>query len=130
MTNCSLPTYDFIWLASYFVSDSAVTQFCLELLNVKISYMQIAQNQTFDVQLSILVIKSRVQFFNEILFTRRYMNSITRLQSMEWTLNSNPVIVTPKVFQNDNKKFQIIVEKALIPNQLLIYQSEEKIILY
>ncbi|CAL6020798.1 Hypothetical_protein [Hexamita inflata] len=34
---------------------------------------------------------------------------------MEWTLNSNPVIVTPKVFQNDNQKFQIIVEKALIP---------------
>ncbi|CAL6081442.1 Hypothetical_protein [Hexamita inflata] len=34
---------------------------------------------------------------------------------MEWTLNSNPVIVTPKVFQNDNQKFQIILEKALMP---------------
>ncbi|CAL6044291.1 Hypothetical_protein [Hexamita inflata] len=77
--------------------------------------MQIAQNQTFDVQLSISTIKSSVQFFNDILFIRRYMNSITRLPSMEWTLNSNPVIVTPKVFQNDNQKFQIILEKALMP---------------
>ncbi|CAL6084734.1 Hypothetical_protein [Hexamita inflata] len=45
--------------------------------------MQIAQNQTFDVQLSISTIKSTVQFFNDILFIRRYMNSITRLPSME-----------------------------------------------
>ncbi|CAL5999062.1 Hypothetical_protein [Hexamita inflata] len=115
MTNCSLPTYIFFLLASYFVSASAATQFCPELLYVKISCMRIAQNQTFDVQLSISTIKSSVQFFNDILFIRRYMNSITRLPSMEWTLNSNPVIVTPKVFQNDNQKFQIILEKALMP---------------
>ncbi|CAL6019881.1 Hypothetical_protein [Hexamita inflata] len=115
MTNCSLPTYNFFLLASYFVSASAATQFCPELLYVKISCMRIAQNQTFDVQLSISTIKSSVQFFNDILFIRRYMNSISRLPSMEWTLNSNPVIVTPKVFQNDNQKFQIILEKALMP---------------
>ncbi|CAL6063388.1 Hypothetical_protein [Hexamita inflata] len=48
MTNCSLPTYNFIWLYI-----SSATQFYHN--SQKLS-MQIAQNQTFDVQLSILIV--------------------------------------------------------------------------
>ncbi|CAL6111454.1 Hypothetical_protein [Hexamita inflata] len=106
MANCSLPTYNFILLTSYFVSDSAATQFCRELLNVKKSYMQIAQNQTFDVQLSILIIKSRGPFFSDILFIRSYVNSITRHPSVVWCSRSISAMVTPTVFQNDILKYQ------------------------
>ncbi|CAL5985540.1 Hypothetical_protein [Hexamita inflata] len=106
MTNCSLPTYNFIQLALYFISDSAATQFCQKLLNVKKSCMQIAQNQTFDVQLSILIIKTRGPFFNDILFIRSYSNSRTRHPSVVWCSRSIPAMVTPTVFQNDILKYQ------------------------
>ncbi|CAL6024172.1 Hypothetical_protein [Hexamita inflata] len=106
MANCSLPTYNFIQLALYFVSDSAATQCYPQLLNVKKSYMQIAQNQTFDVQLSILIIKSRGPFFSDILFIRSYANSITRHPSVVWCSRSISAMVTPTVFQNDILKYQ------------------------
>ncbi|CAL6007068.1 Hypothetical_protein [Hexamita inflata] len=106
MTNRQLPTYNFIQLALNFVSDSAVTQFCLELLNVKKSYTQIAQNQTFDAQLSILIIKSRGPFFNDILFIRSYANSITLHPSVVWCSRSISAMVTPTVFQIDILKYQ------------------------
>ncbi|CAL6044181.1 Hypothetical_protein [Hexamita inflata] len=106
MTNCSLPTYNFFWFTLYFVSDSAATQFYPQLLNVKISCMQIAQNQTFDVQLSISTIKSSAQFFSDILFIRSYANSITRHPSVVWCSRSISAMVTPTVFQIDILKYQ------------------------
>ncbi|CAL6023189.1 Hypothetical_protein [Hexamita inflata] len=124
MANCSLPTYNFILLTSYFVSDSAATQFCPELLNVKKSYMQIAQNQTFDVQLSILIIKSRGPFFSDILFIRSYVNSITRHPSVVWCSRSISAMVTPTVFQNDILKYQnVCFSSSLNPLDIKRYHK-------
>ncbi|CAL5983815.1 Hypothetical_protein [Hexamita inflata] len=106
MTNYSLPTYNFFLLALYFVSDSTTTQLYPQLLSVKISCMQIAQNQTFDVQLSISTIKSSVRFFSDILFIRSYANSITRHPSVVWCSRSISAMVTPTVFQIDILKYQ------------------------
>ncbi|CAL6070777.1 Hypothetical_protein [Hexamita inflata] len=68
------------------ISDSAAIQFYPQLLNVKISCMLIAQNQTFDAELSIQIIKSHGPFFNDILFIRSYVNSITRHPSVVLSL--------------------------------------------
>ncbi|CAL6039619.1 Hypothetical_protein [Hexamita inflata] len=122
MTNCSLPTYNFIQLALYFISDSAAIQFYPQLLNVKISCMQIAQNQTFDAQLSILVIKSSVQFFSDILLIRSYANSITRHPSVVWCSRSISAMVTPTVFQIDILKYQnVCFSSSLNPLDFKIY---------
>ncbi|CAL5970996.1 Hypothetical_protein [Hexamita inflata] len=131
MANCSLPTYNFIWLALYFISDSAATQFYQQLLNVKISCMQIAQNQTFDVLLSILVIKSRVQYFSDILFIRRYVNSITRHPSVVWCSRSISAMVTPTVFQNDILKYQnVCFSSSLNPLDFKRYNQKRLSIFY
>ncbi|CAL6051949.1 Hypothetical_protein [Hexamita inflata] len=117
-----MPTYNFIWLALYFISDSAAIQFYPQLLNVKISRMQIAQNQTFDAQLSILIIKSRGPFFSDILFIRSYANSITRHPSVVWCSRSISAMVTPTVFQIDILKYQnVCSSSSLNPRYKEIY---------
>ncbi|CAL6057966.1 Hypothetical_protein [Hexamita inflata] len=124
MTNCSLPTYNFFWFTLYFVSDSAATQFYPQLLNVKISCMQIAQNQTFDVQLSISTIKSSAQFFSDILFIRSYANSITRHPSVVWCSRSISAMVTPTVFQIDILKYQnVCFSSSLDPLDIKRYNT-------
>ncbi|CAL5991524.1 Hypothetical_protein [Hexamita inflata] len=127
MTNYSLPTYNFIWLALHFVSDSTTTQLYPQLLNVKISCMQIAQNQTFDVQLSISTIKSSVRFFSDILFIRSYANSITRFPSVVWCSRSISAMVTPTVFQIDILKYQnVCFSSSLDPLDIKRYKQERK----
>ncbi|CAL5987812.1 Hypothetical_protein [Hexamita inflata] len=81
--------------------------------------MQIAQNQTFDVQLSISTIKSSVQYFSDILFIRSYTNSITRHPSVVWSSRSISSMVTPTVFQiNSLKYYNVCFSSSLNPQDI------------
>ncbi|CAL6083626.1 NAD-dependent_histone deacetylase Sir2 [Hexamita inflata] len=89
--------------------------------------MQIAQNQTFDVQLSISTIKSSVWFFSDILFIRSYANSITRFPSVVWCSRSISAMVTPTVFQIDILKYQnVCLSSSLDPLDIKRYELNAK----
>ncbi|CAL6031999.1 Hypothetical_protein [Hexamita inflata] len=88
--------------------------------------MQIAPNQTFDVQLSISTIKSSVQFFSDILFIRSYANSITRFPSVVWCSRSISAMVTPTVFQIDILKYQnVCFSSSLDPLDIKRYKYQQ-----
>ncbi|CAL6028507.1 Hypothetical_protein [Hexamita inflata] len=90
--------------------------------------MQIAQNQTFDVQLSISIIKSRGQFFNDILFIRSYVNSITRHPSVVWCSRSISAMVTLTVFQINILKYQnVCFSSSLNPLDIKRYLTKIKL---